>query len=121
MTVKQITAHDLNDGPWLSQMHDEIYIDMSLKPRWGPVSITPLQGTKYPNLTGVYTHYMTYPHNSYALAEVKVMEDDDTSADDHIGTINAWANGSWGGVDNVLHLYGSDAHYSVVVNVKRIA
>jgi hypothetical protein len=26
-----------------------------------------------------------------------------------------------GGVDNVLDLYGSDAHYSVVVNVKRIA
>jgi hypothetical protein len=55
VTVKQITAHDRNDGPWVSQMHDEIYIDMSLKPRWGPVIITPLQGTKYPNLTASTT------------------------------------------------------------------
>ena len=79
------------------------------------VSKTPLNGVRYPNVSTVLTGAV----NVY-LGNIQLYDEDDTSADDRIGTLNVYGNGSPTEITGTYTFSGSDAHYTVEIGLQQI-
>ena len=113
LTIKKIVCYDTNDGG--TQLNDELYVTVNGSKVYGPVSINPLNGVRYPNVSTVLTGAV----NVY-LGNIQLYDEDDTSADDRIGTLNVYGNGSPTEITGTYTFSGSDAHYTVEIGLQQI-
>lgn len=122
VTVNRITGWLNNDNS--IQFYDEVYLQFYNQTVWGPNSVgdkeqesgydqnTNAEGaTRYPNVS------TTFVGNIW----IQIWDYDNTSADDFLGSVNMFANGSWTGVTSKIQLYGSGAHYELEVTVRRVS
>lgn len=114
LTIKKIVCYDTNDGTG-TQLNDELYVTVNGTKVYGTESINPLQGIRYPNVSTTLTGAV----NVY-LGNIQLWDDDDTSADDKIGTLNVYGNGSSSELTGTYTFNGSDAHYTVEIGLKQI-
>jgi hypothetical protein len=113
LTIKKIVCYDTNDGG--TQLNDELYVKVNGSTVYGPVSINPLNGVRHPNVSRVLTGA-----SGVYLGDIQLWDDDDTSADDKIGTLNVYGNGSPTEITGTYNFTGSDAHYTVEIGLQQI-
>jgi hypothetical protein len=113
LTIKKIVCYDTNDGG--TQLNDELYVTVNGATVYGPVSINPLNGIRYPNVSRVLTGKV----NAY-LGNIQLYDEDDTSADDKIGTLDVYGNGSPTEITGTYTFSGASAHYTVEIGLQQI-
>ena len=114
LTIKKSVCHDRNDEVW-NELHDEVYITVAGQKVWGNVSMTEIDGVRYPNVT----RDLVGGPNAF-LGTVEVWDDDTSSSDDKIGGLNYYGNGSPTEITGTFTMTGSDAHYTIEIGLRQL-
>jgi hypothetical protein len=107
------------------QFHDEVYLKFNQATYWGPTSVGDLERESGYDVATNAAGAIRYPNVSTSFTwnsiDITLWDDDNSSADDWLGSVRMYANGSWSPVASTIDLYGSGAHYRINVSVYRIS
>jgi hypothetical protein len=113
MVSRLVPVQDGSSG--FNSTKDEVYLTINGEKVWGPHSMG-YDAVAYPNVARGMLGGL-----GSTIGTVKAYDQDDTSSDDLMGTINLVANGSWNGTDYTVTLTRGGGSYIVTYNVQRLS
>jgi hypothetical protein len=117
LTIKNIVVHDINDDdkPLGHELSDEVYITVRGERVWGEHSVDEFRQ----NFDVDVSRDLAGSVNAY-LGGIEIWDDDDTSADDRLGTLSVYGNGSSGELTGTYSFKRSDSHYTMEIGLRQL-
>jgi hypothetical protein len=115
LTIKNIVVHDIDDDdkPFGHELSDEVYINVRGERVWGKRSVDEFRQ----NYDVGVSRDLTGPVDAH-LGAVEIWDDDGTSADDRLGTLNVHGNGASGEITGTYTFERSDSHYAMEIGLR---
>ena len=114
LTIKNIVCYDKNDDVG-NEVADEVYINVNGTRVWGKTSVGELNGFQTVNVS----KDLTGGSGAY-LGRIEMWDDDDTSADDKLASLDVYGNGSPSEITGTYDFHMSDSHYSMTIGLQQI-
>jgi len=118
LTIKKIVVHDINDDdkPFGHELSDEVYINVAGQRVWGTVSVDEFAATYTVNAP----KNLAGPKWDSYLGTIEIWDDDDSSADDKLGELSVYGNGSTTEITGTYRFKKSASDYSMEIGLRRI-